>query len=326
MGVHSSDQATLHPMVSKDYELFTIAVSSKGHYPAAAKALAKKAGDYIQAQEAERLLVLSRLRKFITTKCERSLRHSISRQLVSLPLASLLRFETILTCEKVRVLCYHGVKNTEVLQELEAFDKLVKQQQIHEGVEHVFLSKPVCDVWSNKAMHIWYIEDFLACLSAFPQVKIQLVPMLFQQGHYYDRLLTYAQTYGCSIQPVWNLNEDIPELLARIKQQYFDIDAIVIRYHSTRIDNPMAILPFQTNPNVYFSFEKEAPPKLPPDTKRLLIVFLYMLEGMHMQADMNMHGVLAAYYEQQGITWTYTSGSAIASSLIQPLLLKKVLR
>lgn len=324
MGVHQQDHASLHPMVSYDYDQFSIAVSSRGNYPAAAAYLAHKAGDYLDEQEHERLFVLSKIRTMITSCCKEDRRHGVARMLVKASLPQLLRLETMLTQKKAFLLCYHGVKRMEALQEVATFQEEVSQRLAMSCVESVYMSKAVCDCVNQQEQHIWFIDDLLYCLQSFDFMEITLQPMLFQKGHYYHMLQDFCNAHTVCKEPLWNKEEDVSNLIMSLHQGHQDVDAIVVRYHSVRNQKIHAMTSTLSNPIVYISFEKEATPILSSFVKRLLLIPMYILKGVHMSSDIDRDGALIQEFEQQGIQVFCSSGSAIVNPKIKEFILKKV--
>lgn len=323
MGVHQEDASNMRPMVSKDFDDFQIAVSTKGKYPAMTSNLVDEAGAFLQETQGERLRVLSSIRKALPNNLDACTRQKFCRLLLTVSYDILLQIKEILSHDCIRFLCYHGVKDEHVLETIKTFETLVQQKHSKELVCSAYISQAVCKTINAINYKVFELGVFLPYFHQFHKTII-LQPMLFQKGAYFD-LIQKWDTYSNVFieEPMFSSDEAIEELCECISSAYASYDQILVCYHSSKdgdFCNKLKRLALQF-PNLYFSREVKVSFEVKLKGHRIFVLSLYMLTGKHSKDTVERVDEL----RRQGYEITYLQQSMIELECMRDLLIQKIL-
>lgn len=322
MGVGLRDQdATLYPMVSKEYECFQLAISTKGNFPARSSQLVDIAGTYLQKQEGSRLKVQSMLRKEAKHHFDYDMRVPFIHYLEKASDYMLHQCEGIVTHSTIHVLCYHGVRFLDVQQDIQDFEKEVQAHVTDAMVISVFLSNTLCGVWNTHEIRVFSFDQIMPYISILPK-NIILHPMLFQTGRFLNQIKRYDSV--CQIRPLpFGTPQAVGVLLDALQTYHHDDTHLIVRYHCNREGSFVKLLSqcSYDRSNTHVLHEKEVMDLSSLPTNDITIIVLYMLSGVHSREEQKR----IEHYRTQGFHITYIEQSAIRNPIMKALLLQHIL-
>lgn len=328
MSVEQDADARMHALAYHDNGNFQLAVSTKKQVPALNRVILDDVVRYVDKRYTQRLTILKELRKYILSNTKIENKHDVLRYLAKSNIDILQFVLDAIHKQKCMVLCFHGVRPEESIDEIKSFIEQVKSQLSAYAVGFAYLSNAIVksvNVSEHKVLSITSIMDILS----FFDIETTLYPMLFQEGRFYDELLTYANAYTRVCKPPFHNVSDMRELIRVCFNVHKEQQHMICIYHSSKIGKFASLLDEVKKdfPNVLFLHEAYKDAMDIPYHDEVVSIFpLYMLKGRHMCCDLSITSPLMKQLSENNCKVLCNTDSCLKQRDIQKLCIDKIVK
>lgn len=328
MSVEIDEHAHMHALMYHDNGDFQLAVSTKQQAPALNRIMLEDVVQYVEVHYTRRLYLLRELRKRILSNTRIENKHDVLRFLAKADIKILQFLLDAITKKKCLLLCFHGVKPKESIDEISSFIKLLEDNIQNHAVWFTFLSDPILQSVNQKEYKVLPISLIMNLLPKF-DIHTILYPMLFQEGRFYDAMLTHAGIYTRVCKPPFHTKDEMRELIQVCLQAYKDYEHMICIYHSSKIGRFASLLEGVKDEfsNVVFIHEAYKNVVDIPFHDEVVTVFpLYMLKGMHMCNETDGTSSLSKRLKEQNCNVLCNTDSCLKQKDIRKLLIEKIIQ
>lgn len=320
MSVQQDTQATMHALAAEEGLEYILAAGTKGASPLLAKKMLKEMNELVQREYASRISLMRSLRQYILHHVQQDERQQLLTLLSELSEHNLRAVNEAVQGRRLLLLCFHGVKD-DVTQELHEFCAAIEQQHPEAVTAIAFLSAAVCAMRAQLSVEQWM--QLLKPLN----IEVALVPMLFQNGRYYSRLLN-LQNEHVAVKPVMFQNSmEVGKCLEQIRRDS-GCSRLLVVYHSCVNGAFCELLEdiSASNAGICAVHEKQTQDcELPWHDETIAVLLMYMLRGHHYRKDSAGDSALVQRLQQQNCKVHVLSSSCIEQKPFQELMIKKMM-
>lgn len=317
--------ASCHPMRMLQDEEYTLAFSSHGAYPILGKDVLHDCKAIIEKQYAKKITYLKTLRSYVLSSGIKN-RTILLEIFTSLSLLDLHFFATCIETKHANLFCFHGVANKEAYEDIliPFHNKMIKN---YPSTGIVYLSDKVINKAKAKGVCVSSLTTMLSLLHELKIYDIEIIPMLCQNGYYYQMIYNLKNQYPSSsirIQDaVFSNKQVISFIIDMFKEKYLNAHtSLLFVYHEPSNENTFA---GYNNENVIFQPINQLDTSMIKTSNVILIPYFTLL-GHHVKKDMfekqnSMYHLLI----QQGYHVTSSYTSLLQHEVLQDFIIQSIL-
>lgn len=320
MSVQRDTQASMHALAVQETGEYVLAAGTKGASPLLAKKMLQDMENVVKEQYADRLVMLRKLRAYALEYVPQEARRELMHGLADLSKQDLCILEQVLQGKTLLLLCFHGVKHL-ALQEVEPFCASIEQRYPGVVTAIAFLSAAVSKQSVQQSVSAW-----MHILKAF-KVQPILIPMLFQQGRYFEQLYSW-RTSAFNVKPImFQSKTEVAQCLRHVRYDS-GCSCLLVIYHSCVNGAFEALLEAITEEDtkMYAVHEKQSSVcPLPFQATSVAVLPLYMLRGIHFQKDSEENSDLILRLQKQQCRVEVVTKACIELEPFQKLMIEKMM-
>lgn len=315
-----ADISDLQSVISYETKDIQIGVSTKGSYPSLNRILLERFQSLYETEYQSKMPLLKTLRGLIlNSQLEQGMAYALLKNLADQPAWFLIFLKQALTCRKVCILAFHGVKFAEnIEQEILPFLNDLHEEETAFGF--AYLSGPVIEILHQKQVIVWSLEKLLSLLDVCG-ISTRVYPMLMQDGRFYDQIKAACSLYHAQALSLPFQNQaQVQELMDLIHAAYGEENkTLVILYHSSPSGKFASYVKALALPSNTLIIQEKALDRIEDTSQHMIVYSLYMLNGYHMQTD----GIeFQKLRKQKDIE--LIQQSCVASGIIKNMLMKRI--
>lgn len=320
MSVQQDCGASMHALAAVEGQEYVLAAGTKGASPLLAQQILKEMNTCVKDTYASRIAMLRNLRSYVLQHIQKEERSHLLSRLGKLSQHELNCVVQALQGKSLQLLCFHGVKE-DVTKELTVFCTAFEQSNPSIVAVAAFLSDAVCDRCAQQS-----VEQWLQIVKPL-RIPVTLVPMLFQNGRYYSRLLSLRDE-TVRVKPLmFQRQEEVRQCLWRIRRESGCINLLVI-YHSCVNGAFCELLKRIMKEDVHFYAIHEKQTMnctLPWREESVAILPMYMLRGRHYRKDSDGGSALVQSLQKHKCSVHILQTSCIELKPFQDYIIQKMM-
>ena len=318
MSVQQNCGASMHALAVEEAAEYVLAAGTKGASPLLARQILKEMNAVVKETYASRIAMLRKLRPYILQHIQKVERPQLLSRLVRMSQRDLYCIEQALQGKGLQLVCFHGVKE-DVSQELENFCAAIEHRKTNLVAAAAFLFEGVSDT-SAQPVAQWL--QIVKCL----HIPVTLVPMLFQNGRYYSRLLS-IKSENVRVKPLmFQERSEVWQCLQEVRRESGCANLLVI-YHSC-VDGAFSeLLQVLMKEDVHFHAVHEKQTMdciLSWREESVAILPMYMLRGSHYRKDSDGGSALVQSLQKQNCSVHVLQASCIELRAFQEFIIQKM--